>query len=1260
MNTTALKISDILRTEYPDFCEFCEASGKVFVSELTHADFAEFRAVSGNTRAYIETIRDLIDKAINSTFDADFPIDDPLYKVFGVDPADYESVSLDALELSVRSFNCLKKASCSTISDILKNSVTELRNIRNMDSKSCYEIIDNVEKYIASSQVILPPDAFKITARNRTLAETIKEEIEKVLMGEDFSLDGLLEEQIQLLEKLKNAVDTVGNELCLEAYLDPRYLSVFCGALKDFASPILSSYFAVEAVRKKLYALPPMIKERKAIPFIRAYQSKSSVNMTPVLSHCNVSTRIFQLEIDPAYLNIIDGFVSWLDFDLSKVIDSIDKADEEIEDDEKKYKRAKEIFELRASGRTLQEIADKYGITRQGVQQIEKRVYRRFWNRYDYSKYDLVMLTHALRDGKMVLYYYDLKEVLGEFATYLWNALKSKPNHSGYYYDKVRNVINVKKYEEDDDKAGSDSLVEKAHPYLYRKLLSFAETRHTPCTITEIMMGISYAASEKVVVETLQSVSWVEELYGGYYLFSIASPSIKEKGTEFIDEQGFVEKSALKPLVIQNNWIRYDSTNASDFVETIPAYVSIGGATFEGKNWARILVAIVEHELEQQNPLIDDLYSKALMPTGKTAFFREDRIEKMNFEELSNGYWINLNHAIPVLLQLIYEFCLHCGYNKGQILLFGEKKAASDEPKKRNARTILDAVLIVLREAKAPMTIIQIHQAIIDQQLYHFNTSNSVDLVYVAVCNHCHATEKMNKYGEAAIVSTIERGHKKYRLLSADDDPAVMLPKQGLDKKEQTSLLTDDQRNRFVSVLMQRFRNGMMFDSIDFDIFRETYEMLFEEQLSFDDAALEACLRHCGILYKDRLFPVDGIIDPETREKLYEYINGCFASGKTVLYYKAIFTDLASELATCYTLADEEMLRAYIEFTAEKGKYYFTAKYLSTEKNVVVDHNAEVADYLLSAGKPMTIEAVASALSHIPQDQVRNTIYFDKRFLRNSKGEFFHKDIFEVSDDELAAIADIINRYIDENEYAIWTDVWNEIQESMPVFLENNLYLSWLGVRNALVPYFFGRFNFNSSVISAPEKHYEMKDIFQLYAKHHPTFSADDIYALSKELDTGIYFEALAEVSVRISHDLFVSANQIDFDIEAIDQAISSFMAKDYICIREIDSFLSFPNVGYQWNEYLLESYVLSFSRKFTLVNNGMALHNVAGMIVKRGSPYTEFVDACAAILADSDVELKKDAALNYLADQNLITKRRYKNIELVLQKASQIRARRG
>lgn len=458
---------------------------------------------------------------------------------------------------------------------------------------------------------------------------------------------------------------------------------------------------------------------------------------------------------------------------------------------------------------------------------------------------------------------------------------------------------------------------------------------------------------------------------------------------------------------------------------------------------------------------------------------------------------------------------------------------------------------------------------------------------------------------------------------------------------------------------MCRYRNGITFDSIDFDNFRETYEDLYDSSIDADDDTLEKQLRLCGVFYNNRLFPAEGIMDDETREKLFTYIENSFSSGKKVLYYKAVFEDLADAFANCYSLADEHMLRVFIEFTADPDKYYFFKDYMSVEANVKIDDTAEVEDFLLSAGKPMKVEDVCTALTHIPKERVDSIIKFDSRFRRNAKGEYFHADIFEISEPELEKIAAIIDGSIAENGYAIWTDIWNKIQETMPVFLENNLYLSALGVRNAISAHYLGKFNFNGAVISRPEDRYEMRDIYQLYAKHHPTFTADDIYNLSKELDTVIYFEALSEVSVRVSHDLFISKEMIPFDTDAVDRAINSFLSKDYIRIREIDSFLIFPNVSYEWNEYLLESFLLSYSKKFALVNNGLSLNNVAGFVVKKSGQINDFIDACAAFLADGRIELKKVDALNYLADMNVISRRSYKDIDLALRRAAQIRRRK-
>ena len=128
-----------------------------------------------------------------------------------------------------------------------------------------------------------------------------------------------------------------------------------------------------------------------------------------------------------------------------------------------------------------------------------------------------------------------------------------------------------------------------------------------------------------------------------------------------------------------------------------------------------------------------------------------------------------------------------------------------------------------------------------------------------------------------------------------------------LQNKPQEQPIAPFDKEKYIEILMCRYRNGITFDSIDFDNFRETYEDLYDSSIDADDDTLEQQLRLCGVFYNNRLFPAEGIMDDETREKLFTYIENSFSSGKKVLYYKAVFEDLADAFANCYSLADEHI-----------------------------------------------------------------------------------------------------------------------------------------------------------------------------------------------------------------------------------------------------------------------------------------------------------------------------------------------------------------
>ena len=54
---------------------------------------------------------------------------------------------IEEMELSVRSYNCLKRAGIETIGDLAKKTRADMLKVRNMGAKSLEEVIQKMESY---------------------------------------------------------------------------------------------------------------------------------------------------------------------------------------------------------------------------------------------------------------------------------------------------------------------------------------------------------------------------------------------------------------------------------------------------------------------------------------------------------------------------------------------------------------------------------------------------------------------------------------------------------------------------------------------------------------------------------------------------------------------------------------------------------------------------------------------------------------------------------------------------------------------------------------------------------------------------------------------------------------------------------------------------------------------------------------------------------------------------------------------------------
>ncbi len=100
-------------------------------ADLLIEHFVQISSIAGNT-----SHREIEEKFVEES-------DEVVSEATGDEP----SITIDELELSVRAYNCLKRASINSMSELLKKSEHDLLNIKNFGKKSSDEVIERLHHF---------------------------------------------------------------------------------------------------------------------------------------------------------------------------------------------------------------------------------------------------------------------------------------------------------------------------------------------------------------------------------------------------------------------------------------------------------------------------------------------------------------------------------------------------------------------------------------------------------------------------------------------------------------------------------------------------------------------------------------------------------------------------------------------------------------------------------------------------------------------------------------------------------------------------------------------------------------------------------------------------------------------------------------------------------------------------------------------------------------------------------------------------------
>ena len=139
---------------------------------------------------------------------------------------------------------------------------------------------------------------------------------------------------------------------------------------------------------------------------------------------------------------------------------------------------------------------------------------------------------------------------------------------------------------------------------------------------------------------------------------------------------------------------------------------------------------------------------------------------------------------------------------------------------------------------------------------------------------------------------------------------------------------------------------------------------------------------------------------------------------------------------------------------------------------------------------------------------------------------------------------------------------------------------------------------------------------------------------------------------VRVNQNEFVRKDQIHFDIEQTDTVLENLIQNAYAPIKTINLFLHFPAIEVPWNNFVLESYVANYSKKFRLFHASYTATDCCGAIVRQESGISDYRTLIVDVLAKNTSWKNKKDALQLLVDLGYQQRRSYSDIEKVMQEA--------
>lgn len=471
--------------------------------------------------------------------------------------------------------------------------------------------------------------------------------------------------------------------------------------------------------------------------------------------------------------------------------------------------------------------------------------------------------------------------------------------------------------------------------------------------------------------------------------------------------------------------------------------------------------------------------------------------------------------------------------------------------------------------------------------------------------------------------------------------------------------LPEETRIRYTEILSKHFgEDGYQTGR---PIFRGRFKRFYAEKYGCPpaetDNRIDEIMSMVGTKRDDRVFPKQDDIQNDLVMEIVSDVLSAFDSGATAVYIEAVYDKYQQPLADNLHIYNQDALASLLLAHAN-GKYIQRYSFLTNNWSGA-NAQEDLLRIMKTFHQPQNYAAIHEKAWFLPYERMKTILVTTASIVNVAAETYFYAPNLPVSAVELAYLSSLINEELSYHSYITDVRLMQLIAEKCPSIAINTDGYTTYGLRNCLGYILRDRFAFNGPIITLKGKELSMADVFTEVAKDHEVLSVDELSALSNEMNIMIYWDSVLSEMIRVSATELVRKDQIKFDVEAIDEILDGICPGDYIPLPEVNLFLYFPNIGYPWNSYLLESYLFSCSKKFRLLHSSFIKTGVYGAMVRKDADVPDYRYLLVDVLSKSNALDSTKEALQYIVDKGYQQRRRYEGIEAVIQEAKLIKEQR-